>query len=208
MIARRKIIWEFWHDPFSEREFISEEEANYRTPWEKMESESEEGTKIRPVIPTPMGLIPIHPFRNFSQAFQIWIGHANFFITPDIQEKIESVPGVEILDIHSPYCFRVGVGKAFDHIEVKSDIQKTLKVMPIKDGELNPRQMQLDEETRAKVELLQKTLKTTHPYWAIYVLPNAVIDTIRANDPDTYDDQIELYKESQKYIGGIIFEHG
>jgi hypothetical protein len=58
--------------------------------------------------------------------FDCWVGHTNFDITPKIREKLNLIPGVELLKIFSRYRFFIGVGNMFDFGEVRKSIEKEL----------------------------------------------------------------------------------
>lgn len=204
---KRKIIWQHWQNPFGgdEEEFVNEEAAKIRTPWEDEEEEKE--VKIRPVVPTPMGFMPIYPFQSFSKSFEFWLGHTNFDITPGVKDKIEATEGVEILDVITRYCFRVAVGKAFTGADVKISIQRALNAMPPRQGEINPYDIKLDKDTEQKVSLLRKSLADTFEFWAIYVLPNGEIDVTGANTQDGHAMHVELYQQAQELAGGVIYQY-
>lgn len=58
--------------------------------------------------------------------FDCWVGHTNFDITPKIREKLNLIPGVELLKIFSRYRFFIGIGNMFDFGEVRKSIEKEL----------------------------------------------------------------------------------
>jgi hypothetical protein len=62
-----------------------------------------------------------------ASSFNCWIGHTDFSITPSIARKIEEVPGVEALRVHTRYRFLVGIGEMFDFQKVRQDIEKLKK---------------------------------------------------------------------------------
>lgn len=202
---RRKIIWSFWNNPFSDDEYLKEDEVQSKTPWEQEEENKE--FQLRPVIPTLMGFMPIQPFQSLTKYFEFWVGNTNFDITGEVKEVIESTPGVEILDIFSRYCFRIAIGKAFKSTDVKISIQEALNVMPPKKGEINPRGMKLDEDTNCKVLELKAVLKEQFPFWAIYILPNGEIDGAGSNTLDGYEMHLDLYQYAQELAGGVIHQY-
>jgi len=61
-------------------------------------------------------------------SFDCWMGHTNFDITPVIKEKLNNIPGVEVLKICSRYRFFIGVGTMFDFSEVRKNIE--LDILP------------------------------------------------------------------------------
>ena len=56
-------------------------------------------------------------------SFDCWMGHTNFDITPSIKEKLNTIPGIEVLKICSRYRFFVGIGTMFDFAEVRKVIE-------------------------------------------------------------------------------------
>jgi hypothetical protein len=207
---RRKIKWEYWQNPFDgdKPEYVPEDEAEIPSPWEAdNEDEDLPPHRIRPVIPTPMGFLPVNPYREFNRAFEWWMGYTNFDVTADARNKIEAVPGVEVLEILMRYTFRIAVGKCFQSPEVKLEIQRVLDAMPPQKGEMNPGNMSLDEDTRQKVSVLKKSLGEKFPFWAVYVLPNGEIDVGGSSTEDGYERYVDLYRETQKLVGGVIYQH-
>lgn len=207
-MTRKQIIWQHWRSPYGsdEDEFVPEDKADVPSPWEEREN-GQPGFDVRPVVITPMGLIPIHPYRKFTEYFQFWVGDTNFDVTPSVRDTIEGVEGVEILDVLTRYSFRIAVGKVFDGARVKYDIQAALNALPPKKGEINPYAMTLDQETRDKVSILQSTLKDKFPYWAVFVLPNGEIDVAGANTQEGYDMHLDLYEKAQEVAGGVIYQY-
>lgn len=59
-------------------------------------------------------------------SFDCWIAHTNFDITPRIKDKLNEVPGIELLKICSRYRFFIGIGQMFDFTEVRNTIEKNL----------------------------------------------------------------------------------
>ena len=53
-----------------------------------------------------------------SKHFKFWVGHANFKLTEDFYTVIGQHPGIETLDILTPYRFRIAVGKMFTDRDV------------------------------------------------------------------------------------------
>lgn len=58
--------------------------------------------------------------------FDCWMGHTNFDITPVIKEKLNTIPGVEVLKICSRYRFFVGVGTMFNFTDVRKNIEEVI----------------------------------------------------------------------------------
>ncbi len=134
MLKKNKIVWEKWVDPFAlediEEEGEEEEEVEQDFPsYEQYESQEEQVNDEKMLLLySDMGIIPYNEKTSSGKIFNFWIGHTNFDITKKISVLIESVPGVEILDIFTRYRFRVAIGKAFRDREVMNDISKTLTI--------------------------------------------------------------------------------
>lgn len=58
--------------------------------------------------------------------FDCWMGHTNFDITHKIQDKLNTIEGVELLKVCSRYRFFIGVGKMFDFSDVRKNIELEL----------------------------------------------------------------------------------
>ena len=58
--------------------------------------------------------------------FDCWMAHTNFDITPQVKEKLDNVPGIELLKICSRYRFFIGVGTMFDFSDVRKNIESTI----------------------------------------------------------------------------------
>lgn len=63
---------------------------------------------------------------NIISTFDCWVGHTNFDITPRIKDKLDKIPGIEVLKICSRYRFFIGIGNMFDFSEVRKIIEKEL----------------------------------------------------------------------------------
>jgi hypothetical protein len=58
--------------------------------------------------------------------FDCWLAHTNFDITHGIKNKLNKIPGVEVLKIFSRYRFFIAVGKLFDFTEVRTNIENEI----------------------------------------------------------------------------------
>ena len=156
MTTKRTIKWEKWADPYGENigdvewpgaigDFNTDEQI------EKMYDDSDEdewseddygpgsmqdyqklqlihATKNRPLkmLATPMGVVPLTEYSTPSRIFNFWVAHSTFRMTEAIKDIIDNTDGVEILDIFTPYRWRIAVGKAFDEQETKMSIMYNL----------------------------------------------------------------------------------
>jgi hypothetical protein len=97
-----------------------DEDETYEESDDKKHSLSLAINKMLPL--TPQVIDDISMLANFD----CWIGHSNFDITPKIKDKLNKIPGVEILKIFSRYRFFVGIGQMFDFQNVRHEINKEL----------------------------------------------------------------------------------
>lgn len=123
--TQHNIIWEKWVDPFGQN---TEE-----TKWSEYDMEHNDHSDVEELryqkinaISTHMGIIPYNEYTDCSKIFNFWIGHTNFDLTKGIVDIIQSVEGVETLDIFTRYRFRVAFGKAFSDRDVMSKISATV----------------------------------------------------------------------------------
>lgn len=131
MIKENIIIWQKWADPFGESEDNNDHDIVDNEIGDFLEEEIENNTAINlqkpiKVISTPMGIIPINDDTASGKIFNFWLGHTNFNITAKIAHLIESIDGVEALNIFTRYRFRIAIGKAFVDSVVMNNIQITV----------------------------------------------------------------------------------
>lgn len=154
--SKRGIGWELWVDPFGENihkvewpgahgtfetDEIIDDDDDDDEEWNEDEYKNLDGNKKTktlhkksgpiPVLSTPFGLFPLTEYSRPSSIFDFWVGHSNFRITHQIQKTIEETDGVEVLDVFTPYRWRIGVGKVFNSRIVKENIMKNLNAQPI-----------------------------------------------------------------------------
>lgn len=116
------ITWEKWINPYGE----NTEEIS----WSNYDNNEDELTyngpqKINAII-TPMGIIPYNEYTDCTKIFNFWIGHTNFSITQHVANLLDSIDGVETLDIFTRYRFRVAFGKAFNERVIINNINQII----------------------------------------------------------------------------------
>lgn len=72
------------------------------------------------------------------------MGYTNFDITTSVQDALESVDGVELLEVMSRYRFFLGVGKLFNFSDVRRDVEEQLCD-----------NFELDSDTEETVEMIK-----------------------------------------------------
>ena len=117
------VYWEKWIDAFEDEdesfsEAVSEAEEEL-THEELLENEHlfQEVSHVRSIV-TPFGILPLTEQTMASKHFKFWVGHSNFKLTKDFYTVIGQHPGIETLDILTPYRFRIAVGKMFTDRDV------------------------------------------------------------------------------------------
>ena len=130
------VYWEKWIDAFEEEDSALEEEIHEMHKLldnEEMSDLSEEldedldlikhsVSHIRSIV-TPFGVLPLTEQTRASNYFKLWVGHSNFKLTEDFYRVIGQQPGIEALDILTPYRFRIAVGKMFTDRDVMKDVR-------------------------------------------------------------------------------------
>jgi hypothetical protein len=58
--------------------------------------------------------------------FDCWMAHTNFDITHKIKDKLNKIPGIEVLRVCSRYRFFVGIGQMFEFKDVRNHIDKEI----------------------------------------------------------------------------------
>ena len=128
------IVWQKWFDPFGEDDIDSIDSHSIQDDQDDQDEDIEEDgyttdpSSNKPIraIATPMGLIPYNENTASSKIFNFWVGHTNFSITQEIGAILESLEGVETLDIFTRYRFRISIGKAFNCPQVMKKINDTI----------------------------------------------------------------------------------
>lgn len=135
------IVWQKWLDPFGEDDesaidniLSKNNEENYlESNYEEEQHSSIKNSNLIhsnkehiKVIATPMGIIPVNENTCSGKIFNFWVGHTNFDITRNVAAIIESVDGVETLDVFTRYRFRISIGKAFEDSKVMRNINKNV----------------------------------------------------------------------------------
>ena len=127
------VYWEKWIDAFEEeddeiREEVSNIEELLLNSEENLLEEQEhvlQSSNIRSIL-TPFGILPLTEQTKASSYFKLWVGHSNFKLTEDFYKVIGQQPGIEALDILTPYRFRIAVGKMFIDRDVMTTLRDTM----------------------------------------------------------------------------------
>ena len=125
------VYWEKWIDAFEEvdEELASEiteiEEALNSEELIEQEQLFQSVSHIKSIV-TPFGVLPLTEYTMASKYFKFWVGHSNFKLTEIFYKIIGQHPGIETLDILTPYRFRIAVGKLFVDRDVMTSVRDAM----------------------------------------------------------------------------------
>lgn len=154
---------------------------------------------VQNVMSTPFGFWRVDDSMNPYKQFKMWMGHTNFSITRDVVEVLQSIPGVEVLQIMTRYRFIIGVGELFDIRDVRRTIETQLECHK-DECDMIP-----DQELLAQIFELRATLTDKFDQWAIYVFPNGKID-FTTSDEANFGQQLNMYRQAVDYSNGVLIE--
>ncbi len=122
--SEHMIVWIKWEETEDENDWnkkgLSYEEQ------EAVSYDDEEGPQMAMAIPSFM-MKPMMPVKVVAEKdFNFWMGHTTFPISNRILDIITVCPGVETLDILTPYRFRIATGLLFPPGEVMSGIAQAV----------------------------------------------------------------------------------
>jgi hypothetical protein len=208
-MSPKRIAWENWKEKVDDSP-PTNVSATDEPP--ELESESEEDAleksflsamEIPRLIQTPLGIFHYEDKLKPSEKFDCWIGYTNFDITEDIKDKIDSIEGVEALEIMSRYTFFLGVGKMFNFRDVRILIEQA--IVNEDDDLFNEDIFLADEEVRSSVEIIKKQL-SSEKHWAILVSGDGVIDYAKSDNSndEKYLKSLLIFEEIRQQFGGVI----
>jgi hypothetical protein len=144
----RIIIWSKFVGPRpdgrSQIEYVPEKDIEVNqfdiNPYDRHDYDEDDqevdSSQPQPVIVTDFGVLPLRPYNNIVNFFNLWTGETNFNLSEKIGKILNEAEGVEALDIFSRYRFRVAIGNAFSFQDVRQNIEKSLGVVPKKNKSL------------------------------------------------------------------------
>jgi hypothetical protein len=134
----KKIGWQKYED-FLEKQFSSPllntiiqniamqnltlEDEDEESEIDDIDIEEKDSSHLNMMLPVTRQLIEDV---TMLSSFDCWIAHTNFDITPRIKDRLNSIPGIELLKICSRYRFFIGIGQMFDFKEVRNKIEESL----------------------------------------------------------------------------------
>ena len=207
----KKIIWVKWVDPLahlvhqdkenrstdSEEEdddlehqaatdsYLDDEEYRYN----KFSHENAKGD-TGPTIVGPMGIVCLHESNIPSKLYNFWMGHSNFDITNRIARTISQTPGVESIDVFSRYRFRIAIGKAFKHREVKLAIDA--RVCP---ATKFPKAAMKQVPSASSAERMKGILAKQYASWAIGEMPGGTFEVAGGDTREEVEEKMKKFAE-------------
>jgi hypothetical protein len=200
---RKKIVWEKWRDPLL---------SNYEEEEWPGSALDEDGDVIpvhtverQPIMHTPFGMLSVVDDAMASKSFDFWMMHTNFDITDTVADVIESIAGVESLEVYTRYRLRVGFPRSglFQPREIMHDIKTSIlqldydKQDQILEG--------LEDKVIHKVVTLRDKIDEKCDYWTIWVVPNGNVEVISSDKFDnTYCEKASQLEQAYALVGGRL----
>lgn len=197
IMQKREIKWLRWRDPIlgfikmhsklTEEEKSFEEEVaadSFSDDDDREQSVLPDGKLQGPVYQGPQGLVPLYEGTMPSRYWNFWIGHTNFPINKPESIALEKTPGVESLDIFTPYRFRVGIGMMFKQDEVKKGVEKALRINLESEG----------------IERIKEILTKKHKFWSIVILPKGKTECFGGKTKEEVESRTKDIKDVCKIV--------
>lgn len=178
------IMWESFNFPFNQFGPIDQEEDDEMI-----------------LMNSPFGSFRIDDRMNPFRRFEFWMGHTNFDIDMDVKDRLETVPGVEVLVIQTRYRFIVAPAKAFQWRDVKMAIERELcgmhRISAMIEAIQNP-------DIKESVQYALTDIRD-YQHWALYVMPNGSIEKIYSNKMNgQYIQKRTLLEEAYAVSNGVL----
>lgn len=175
----KKIVWKKWENPIK-----------------YLNTQGEESDSNIMLKHTPFGIMPIKLSSEMYNQKNVFVGHTNFDIDQNILEIIDNTPGVESLQLISPYRFQIIVGMAFNSKSVRQNISNRLCK---KDDNFS---FSVEDDNKIYNETL--SLRKAGKPWLLYVLPNGKFESKQYENDDNLEKDISLYNSFVNRIGGVV----
>lgn len=170
----KKIVWEKWSD------FNQDDYNNHKI-----------------VISTPIGMVSHKISATSNGELNFWVGNTNFDIDPAHFTIIKNSPGVETLNVWTPYKFRICIGKAFN-------TNKVLKNIEVAVGCVNrSKSVNLTPEQKFEISNVKKDI-SKNKFWAIYILPNGKYEYCGTNNNAEFLETYSFFNNMEHSIGGKL----
>ncbi len=203
---KKSIVWEVWQSPLDSLLQEPQQQENQQQPeYSDGYDESQNFMGQQPngkYIITQFGAIPVDNItESVNHNFNFWVMHTNFDLTDEIVDKIQRVPGVEILKIFSRYRAMVGFGKhpSWGIRDIKDSIFKELCQEEPKDNA----SIDIDDKIG---KLIAKYATDKVKHFCIFCLPNLNIVSYYTNidNDEKYIGRVRVLQELNSNINGIF----
>lgn len=205
----KRVKWEPWIDPLDSDDTENEiEEEKYNDGYD---SNNIPQITQQKVLQTPFGIFPVNILPLGSESFDFWILQTNFEITLEIVRQIESVPGVESLDIFTRYRARVGFPRSglFDAVKVRAEIAKVItKNLYIPNPIIsNVLKLKFSDDFANRINSIIEDVAVKYDFWTIYILPNGHYDICTGNSDKELTDHLQTCTQLQEDVGGYLITY-
>ena len=163
------IQWEKWENPLQPDSDVDDED------------EREVGHGRQLVLVGPNGTLPFQERSQVSKYYNFWVGHTDFRITESDYGLIKNVNGVESLNAPTRHRFRVAIGRAFDEVDVKMNIDRLFR-------EPEP------QVVRSLVDILSESLSVKFPYWAVKKDGGGRLSTVSSDTREEFESKLSNSK--------------
>jgi hypothetical protein len=199
---------------FDEQLAHAENRIRYMNPFSGEEGDDVEGLQRNAndeppfrVLNTNMGPMSIS---LAYKRFEFWTVHTNFNIGQRIANVIIETPGIETIQILTPYSVRIGLTTSglFDNENVRKKIEDRVLelftpprhvLMPLRFAEFN-------KDTQEKIEAQKKELAVLSSNWALYIFPNGEMESVESESKGGYyKEKLELFRNTANLIGGALY---
>lgn len=166
---QKRIRWSKWKDPLAalvnehDSNKLEDENGEVDDYFSKERKRYGENPNLGPIIAGPQGIIPLNDTNVPSRHYNFWIMETNFNISKSVVKTLNSMDGVETLDIFTRYRARIAIGRLFDTEEIKDAIDATLLQKTDKKEEPAKK----PTASYAPYEVIKTSTQKKYKYWAI-----------------------------------------
>lgn len=141
---------------------------------------------------SPMGFTRIGVGQN---SLNLWIADTNFVVSDHVVKTLSQVPGIESIEVLSPYRLRLLIGNAFDEEVVQTEAEITL-------GVCAPESL-LPEEFKSRFDVLREFVAPNR-YWGIVVFPNGRLEHAEGDSYRELREQFDCLRTAAYLTGGYF----
>lgn len=209
MNGSKEIVWILWEDPMKclmERMEIDEQFSHLDE-----DDEFDDMAGFPMMMGQGQQMIPHRNDNMFHFEQETRIGHTNFVMISSMMKTIDSVDGVDHVELISKYRFKIIIAKMFDFSSIRVDIERLLcdKHQDLEYHSLSiydTENLVLKSDHLSQVKERKQLLNQKYKYWVIYVTPNGNIDYKASNKISSkFVEGVEIFNSTMILVGGAIF---